>query len=122
MQYVFNGFTQDTGYRVFAFEGIAPDRARTAYSVTVDLSLSRKYGIRVQELPLLCRAVLERDGKDGDRRAFTYSEDDMSLRAIASAASQTAKRRPPRPISRAGRAQADAGEDGLSLEMKQAGS
>jgi hypothetical protein len=117
MQYVFNGFTQDTGLRVFAFEGIAADRARTAYSVTVDLSLSRKYGIRVQELPLLCRAVLERDGKDGDRRAFTFSEDDMSLRAIASAASQPAKRKPPRPISRGPRAQADSDEDRSSQEV-----
>ena len=60
MQYILTGFTHDMGFRVFAFEGVGEDRVRTEYRVKADLALIRRYGIRVQELPLLCRAVLER--------------------------------------------------------------
>ena len=60
MQFVMTGFTQDIGFRVFAFEGIAGDGTRTPFTVRLDLALSRKYGIRIQELPLLCLGHLER--------------------------------------------------------------
>src|SRR5579864_3250896 len=83
MQYILTGFTHDVGFRVFAFEGIGEDRMRTIFSVRADLALVKKYGIRMQELPLLCRAILEqRDGTD-TTRAFTYTEDAMCLRADA---------------------------------------
>ena len=59
MQFILTGFTQDKEFRVFAFEGIAADRVRTPFTVRADLSLSRTYGIRLQELPLMCRAILE---------------------------------------------------------------
>ena len=101
MHYILTGFTHDVGFRVFAFEAIGEDHVRTAYSVRADLALVRKYGIRVQELPLLCRAVLEqRDGSD-DARAFTYTEAAMCLRANVSAAEAAAQktrapRRPPK--------------------------
>ena len=79
MQYILTGFTHNSGFRTFAFEGIADDRVRTAYSVNADVTLARKHGIRVQELPLLCRAVLERRSEDDDGRAFTFTEGDMAL-------------------------------------------
>jgi hypothetical protein len=60
MQFVLVGFTQDAGFRVFAFEGIGEDRMRTKFTVRADLALIRGYEIRVQELPLLCRGLLER--------------------------------------------------------------
>ena len=60
MQFVLVGFTQDAGFRVFAFEGVGEDRTRTKYTVRADLALIRGYEIRVQELPLLCRGLLER--------------------------------------------------------------
>jgi hypothetical protein len=95
MQYTFTGFTHDAGFRVFAFEGIGEDRVRLPYSVKADLALARKYGIRVQELPLLCREVLEqRTGADG--QAFTYLECDMSVRATAVAAMTERHRKAPR--------------------------
>ena len=63
MQFNLIGFSQDAGFRVFAFEGTAAGRVRTEYTVRADLALIRKYGIRVQELPLLCRRFLERAGE-----------------------------------------------------------
>jgi len=101
MQYILTGFTHDVGSRVFAFECIGEDRIRTAYSVRADLALTRKYGIRVQELPLLCRNILEqRDGNDA-QRAFTYTEAAMCLRATirAAEAAEQKKKTPRRPPS-----------------------
>ena len=96
MQYILTGFTHDLGFRVFAFEGVGADRLRIVYSVRADLALARKYGIHMQELPLLCREILEqRDGAD-TRRAFTYTEAAMSLRANAAAEAASQKRKAPR--------------------------
>jgi hypothetical protein len=82
VQFVLTGFTPDSRFRVFAFQGIAPDRKRTEFTVTADLSLIRLYGILVQELPLLCRAVLEEHTEAGpDERAFTLTEADMRAQA-----------------------------------------
>lgn len=97
MQYLLTGFIQNTGVRVFAFEGVAADRVRTAYSVQVDLSLARKHGIQMQELPLLCRGVLERRSEGDDQRAFTFTEGDMTLHAsLVRAARDSQKRKAPR--------------------------
>jgi hypothetical protein len=81
MQYILTGFTHDMGFRVFAFEGIGEDRGRTDYKVRADLALIRRYGIRVQELPLLCRGILERRNEGEGQRTFTYTEADMRLNA-----------------------------------------
>jgi hypothetical protein len=103
MQFVLIGFTQDRGYRVFAFDGISADRVRIAFTVRADLDLSRRYGIRQQELPLICREVLEHQG-DGDRQhAVTFTEDAMKIHATTKAeqkASASANRKPPRRAPR----------------------
>jgi len=101
MQYVLTGFTHDVGFRVFAFQGIGEDRVRTDYSVRADLALSRKYGIRVQELPLLCRRILEQHDESDSQRAFTYTEAAMRLRADFCAAEAAAQKRksPRRPAN-----------------------
>ncbi len=97
MQYVLAGFVHSTGFRVFAFEGIAEDRVRTPYKVRADLALARKHRIPMQELPLLCRALLERREESDDRRVFTYTDGDMSLHANAvSAEAQFRKKKPSR--------------------------
>ncbi|HUK41962.1 MAG TPA: hypothetical protein VLX11_12980 [Candidatus Acidoferrales bacterium] len=101
MQFILTGFTQDMGFRVFAFEGVKADRTRAQYTVRADLVLVRKYGIRVQELPLLCRALLDKCGDDGEKRALIFSEDDMQVRAKdcalarETAATRKLPRRPP---------------------------
>jgi len=97
MQYVLTGFSHEMGFRVFAFQGVGEHHAQTEYSVKADLAAIRRYGIRVQELPLLCRGVLERRGEDEEQRAFTYTEADMCLHAnVCAAEARTQKKRPPR--------------------------
>lgn len=97
MQYILTGFTHSTGFRVFAFDGVADHWVRTAYSVRADLALARKHGIRVQELPLLCRGLLEQRSEDDDKRAFTFTEGDMTLHAdLVRAALEANKRKAPR--------------------------
>ncbi len=101
MYFVLNGFTEDMGFRVFAFDGITSDRVhpvRMPFTVRIDVALARKHGLRLQELPLLCRSVLERDQEDQEKRAFTYTEEDMRLHADGVAAREEASRhsKPPR--------------------------
>lgn len=103
MQFILTGFTQDKEFRVFAFEGIATDRVRTTFTVRADLSLSRTYGIRLQELPLMCRGVLEHREEGEDRIALTFTEDAMRLHAsncvAARALAAQKKKAPRRPIT-----------------------
>jgi hypothetical protein len=98
MQFVLRGFNQVVGLRVFAFEGIAADRTRTLFTVSADVALTRRYGIRLQDLPLLCRAVLERCHEGAGTRAFAYTEEQMRLHADDAAAREVAvkRRKPPR--------------------------
>lgn len=99
MQFVLTTFTQDMGFRVFAFEGVDADRIRTNYSVRVDLALIRTYGIRMQELPLLCRGLLDRRDAADETRTLTFTEEEMSVYAKDCAAAREAaaqKRKPPR--------------------------
>jgi len=99
MQFNLIGFSQDAGFRVFAFEGTAAGRVRTEYTVRADLGLIRKYGIRVQELPLLCRGFLERAGEGEQKCTATFTEEEMRLHAHNCAAARNAaiqKRKSPR--------------------------
>ena len=95
MQFILTGFTQDLGCRVFAFERIAVDRVRTAYTVRADLALIRRYGIQIQELPLLCRGLLERSDEVGSAQSLTFTEEQMRTCAVerAAAKDEAAKRR-----------------------------
>lgn len=87
LQFVLKGFSEITGCRVFAFEGVGADRSRTDFTVKTDLSLARQHGIRLQELPLLCRAMLERKHEDdANLRSFTYTAEDMVVFADTAAA------------------------------------
>jgi hypothetical protein len=64
-------------------------------TVKADLGLSRRYGIQMQELPLLCRNLLERSDNEAETHTFTFSENDMCLHAKdrASAKEAAAQRR-----------------------------
>ena len=79
MQFSLIGFKQETGFRVFAFEGTSADRTRNEYTVRADLALTRKYGIRIQELPLLCRELLERAGEGEQTSTVIFTEEEMRL-------------------------------------------
>jgi hypothetical protein len=97
MQCVLTGFTHNMGFRVFAFERIGEDRVRTKCTVRADLALARRYGIQVQELPLLCRSLLDRREESDEIRSLTFSEEEMRARASerAAARERAANRRKP---------------------------
>jgi len=82
--FVLNGFSDEMGVRVFTFERVSAGRVRVLrmpFTVRTDVALAHKHGIRLQELPLLCRSVLERDHENQEQRAFTYTEEDMCQHA-----------------------------------------
>ena len=93
MRFVLTGFTEVTGFRVFTFEGIAEDRTRRTFAVSTNLALTRRYDIQLQELPLLCRELLERCDEHEKKRTFTYTEAEMVLHASSCAAEQEARKR-----------------------------
>jgi hypothetical protein len=103
MQFVLTGFTHDKGLRVFAFERMGEDRVRTQCTVKADLALARRYGIQIQELPLLCRGILERREEGDATVSFTFTEEDIRTyageRAAARAAAASKKKPPHRPVS-----------------------
>lgn len=100
MQFILTGFSQEMAFRVFAFERMGSDRVRTKYAVKADLSLVRRYGIQMQELPLLCRNLLVRsDSAQETDHTLTFTEDDMNQHAKGCAAAKYAaaqKRKPSR--------------------------
>jgi len=59
MQFVLTGFTQEVGFRVFAFARVEAGAIRIPFTVRADMALVRRYAIPMQELPLLCRGILE---------------------------------------------------------------
>jgi hypothetical protein len=101
MHFILTGFTQERGFRVFAFEGIATGQLRVVFTVRADLDLTRRYGIRLQDLPLICREVLEHREEGEQQRALTFTEDAMQIHAnsIAAARDKAAQHRktPRRP-------------------------
>jgi hypothetical protein len=99
MRFVLTGFSHNAELRVFAFEGITVDGTRINFSVSADMSLSRRHGIRVQELPLLCLRFLEQHDT-GEKRNLTFAEEDMCVYVNNCAAEREAaqrKRAPRRP-------------------------
>lgn len=101
MQFILMGFDQDAGVRLYAFQGIAKG-TRADFTVGVELARIPRYGIRIQELPLLCRGLLERQEEGEETRAFTFTENEMRVYAdncamAREAAAQKRKpnRRPP---------------------------
>jgi hypothetical protein len=105
--YILKGFSQETGFRVFTFERVGVDECRATFTVKTDIALTLRYGIRLQELPLLCRGLLEQGDADETVRAFTFAEDDMCRHADeASARAALARvskhRRPPPAASTPG--------------------
>lgn len=98
MRFILTGFTEEMGFRVFAFEGIDEDRTRTSFTVSADLALIRRYGIPIQELPLLCRSLLDRSEAGGETHTLTYTEEEMVVRANERAADRDKaahKKKPP---------------------------
>jgi len=77
MQFILTGFTHDLGCRVFEFDRLGEDRTRTKCTVRADLALIRRYGIQIQDLPLLCRSLLDRGDEQDETPSLTFTEDQM---------------------------------------------
>jgi hypothetical protein len=101
MQFILTGFRQEMGFRVFAFERMGEDRVRTNWTVRADLDLIRRYGIRLQELPLMCRGLLEQGDDLEETRSMVFGEEQMRAcaneRASAKESAAHKKKAPRRP-------------------------
>jgi hypothetical protein len=104
MEFVLTGFRQEINVRQYTFEAVAEDRRRTRVTVGADLALIRKYKIPLQELPLLCRRLLEGNGVAAKSSSLMFTEKEMLGYAKDRAAAEEAaalKRRAHRvPVSR----------------------
>jgi len=79
-QFFLTGFTQAAGIRIYAFEGRI-DASRIEYTVEVDLALIPGYGIRIQDLPLLCRELLQQRAQPDEMSAVVFTEQRMRIHA-----------------------------------------
>ena len=83
MIYAFTGFSQEGTYRVFSFELLPRSPGRGAFQVRADIADARRYRIPLQELPILCRGVLENRHETDTSHQATYSAADMLAHANA---------------------------------------
>ena len=95
--FVLKEFRQVADFRVFTFERIAADYSRLPFTVRADLALARRHRIPLQELPLLCKVLLDELGKSGDKRTFVFTEVDMRL--YADGVAERAEAAKPRKLS-----------------------
>jgi hypothetical protein len=72
------GFHQDASLRRYEFQRNS-DGMRTAFTVGVDLALILRVGVHIQELPLLCRALLEQQAEGQEVSALTLTETEMRV-------------------------------------------
>lgn len=79
-QFLLSGFTQAAGIRTYAFEGRI-DARRIDYTVEVDLALIPGYGIRIQDLPLLCRELLQQRAQPDEISSVVFTEQRMRSHA-----------------------------------------
>ena len=97
MEFVLAGFRQFDNVRRYYFDAVGEDRSRQQVTVGADLNLIRRYGIPLQELPLLCRRLLEGRAKI---ETIMFTENDMVRYANQRATESKAlmeKRRAHRP-------------------------
>jgi len=100
MEFVLVGFKQLDAIRQFSFDVVGQDGTRQQVTVGADLGLIRRYGIPLQELPLLCRRLLENRAKI---ETTMFAESDMiehvKERAAQAKASMEKRRAHRRPVS-----------------------
>lgn len=120
MEFVLTGFRQESNIRRYAFDAISTTHVRTHVTVGADLALARKYRIPLQELPLLCRRLLEsmaeapkiellkanspKNGGLGNTEKLMYTEKEMlgyaKDRAVAENLAEQKRRAHRVPVSR----------------------
>ena len=99
-QFLLTGFTQAAGIRIYTFEGRV-DAKRIDYTVEVDLA--QGYGIRIQDLPLLCRDLLQQRTQPDEISAVVFTEQRIRSHAdkLATAREEAKhKKKEPRHLAR----------------------
>src|SRR5690242_5047242 len=86
-QFFLTGFAQAAGIRTYAFEGRI-DASRIDCTVAVDLALIPGYGIRIQDLPLLCRELLQQQAQPDEIGSIVFTEQRMRSHAEKLAAAR----------------------------------
>ena len=101
-QFFLTGFTQAAAIRIYAFQGRV-DASRMDYTVEVDLALIPGYGIRIQELPLLCRELLQQQTQPDEKSAVVFTEQRMRNHAekLAAARREAEHKKQPRHLASA---------------------
>jgi hypothetical protein len=100
VDFILVGFSDHDGTRRFLFERTGPGTGpvREKFTVDADMVMARRYRISVQDLPLLCRRLL--DDADGTvSRTLIFGEAQMCTHAGLLAAETEARalrKRPPR--------------------------
>lgn len=79
-QFLLTGFTQAAAIRIYAFEGRIGAR-HIGYTVEVDLALIPGFGIRIQDLPLLCRELLQQRAQPDEISSVVFTEQQMRSHA-----------------------------------------
>lgn len=96
MQYLLMAFRQHDNVREYSFKGTGPDMTPVDFIVDVDLALVRRHRIPMQDMPLLCRRLLEEKSVSEPELRITFPEErmqDLARRAEAEKASQESRRR-----------------------------
>lgn len=97
-------FREETGVRRFSFDCVGSDRSRTKVIVSADVALARKYNIQLQELPLLCRRLIENASEGMLEPYITLTESHMvAIQSAARVVSEKRRHKPVRPSAATGR-------------------
>ena len=80
LQFLLTGFTQSAGIRIYSFDGRVEAR-KVGYTVEVELALLPGYGIRIQDLPLMCRELLQQRTQPDEVKAHVFTEQRMRSHA-----------------------------------------
>lgn len=105
MEYHLEQFYESDSIRHFVFGCVRPDRSTATVIVRADTKVARKYEIRLQELPVLCRRLLDALPEGSFQPIITLTEEQMIvIQRTARAAAEKKPHRPPRPSQAAGQA------------------
>jgi hypothetical protein len=103
VEFVLTGFSQENNIRRYTFQALPAGNHRPAagtlkkeWTVSADLSLMRKHRIPLQELPLLCKRLVEAQSEQAKEDTLMFTERDMlgyaSNRTAAELAAEVKKR------------------------------
>jgi hypothetical protein len=85
--FILAGFTQTAAIRTYEFERMLEGK-RIYCTVEVNLALIPGYGIRIQDLPQLCRDLLQQRAESDGTRVLVFTEQEMRGHAERRAAAR----------------------------------